>query len=248
MTLLGLLALALGCADLAAGGLAGWPESRLRAALGLATGLVALSLGGSLLGIASGRLLVPLLLALATIAPWLFVRVGTPTRGRAMLAGASLLLGTLIALAIGWSAAPGPAALAWQQALPLPVLRDTGLPALVLGAGMATSLLATANGLVRSVLTVARTELVRSEARLHGGRYIGALERLLIFALAVAGEPTAAALVVSAKSLLRFPEVSGASRSGRPEGEVDALTEYFLLGSLVSWATALLPAALLAPP
>ena len=55
----------------------------------------------------------------------------------------------------------------------------------------------------------------------------------MIFSLGLAGEPTAAALIVSAKSLLRFPELSRAS-------EIDAVTEYFLLGSLASWGLALL--------
>jgi hypothetical protein len=82
-----------------------------------------------------------------------------------------------------------------------------------------------------------------SEQALKGGRYIGPLERWLIFGLALAGQPTAAALVISAKSIIRFPELQ--SKAGRAdtasfpgtdarEGQsqqIDALTEYFLIGS-----------------
>lgn len=62
----------------------------------------------------------------------------------------------------------------------------------------------------------------------------------------MAGEPTAAALIVSAKSLLRFPEISRTTSATDRTGvaEVDAVTEYFLLGSLVSWLLALAPVLL----
>ena len=115
------------------------------------------------------------------------------------------------------------------------------------------------------LLAMAGTAIEGGERRLQGGRYIGAIERLLIFGLAAAGEPTAAALVVSAKSILRFPELSRAARredlrdaGGMPAGDddrpitadVDVIPEYFLLGSLVSWALALAlaPALLVAGP
>jgi hypothetical protein len=104
---------------------------------------------------------------------------------------------------------------------------------------------------VRSILTLAGSNIGSAETTLLGGRIIGILERWLIFGFVLAGEATAAALVVSAKSLIRFPELSSARDSGtvgaagdqpRP---VDVVTEYFLLGSLSSWLLALLPATLL---
>ena len=56
---------------------------------------------------------------------------------------------------------------------------------------------------------------------------------MLVLGLVIAGEPTTAALVVTAKSLLRYPEL-------REHDEVDlhAVTEYVLIGSLVSWTIA----------
>jgi hypothetical protein len=67
-----------------------------------------------------------------------------------------------------------------------------------------------------------------------GGRVIGSIERVLIFALAVGGQATAATLVISAKGILRFAEVRGTSSE-----DVDRITEYVLVGSLASYALAL---------
>ena len=88
--------------------------------------------------------------------------------------------------------------------------------------------------------------------RLKGGRLLGPMERLVILGLGVAGEFGAAGLVIAAKGLLRFPEIQAAARSGNggptaasngsyaggPAG-IDDITEYFLVGSFVSWLIAL---------
>ncbi len=80
----------------------------------------------------------------------------------------------------------------------------------------------------------------------------GPMERLVILGLGVAGEFGAAGLVIAAKGLLRFPEIQAAARSangdpaaatngsypGGPAG-IDDVTEYFLVGSFVSWLIAL---------
>jgi F0F1-type ATP synthase membrane subunit c/vacuolar-type H+-ATPase subunit K len=147
---------------------------------------------------------------------------------------------------------------AWLAGLPFRAASEAGLDRLVLTAGILVALTASANGLVRAVLAVAGSEIARSEERLRGGRFIGIVERVLIFGLAVAGEPAAAALIASAKSILRFPELSRVARSGahaetatteedpgRIVADVDVVTEYFLLGSLVSWLVALAPVPLL---
>jgi hypothetical protein len=102
----------------------------------------------------------------------------------------------------------------WHSNLPFQILSQAGLDRLFLGAGVVVALTASANGVVRAVLAVAGSEIARSEARLRGGRFIGAIERVLIFGLAVCGEPTAAALIASAKSILRFPELSRVARDG----------------------------------
>ncbi len=85
-------------------------------------------------------------------------------------------------------------------------------------------LTAPANWLVRKILVIARGP---AEEIPGAGRWIGALERLLIFVLVLAGQAGAAGLVVAAKSVLRFPEISGEHRTIDPE--------YVLVGSLSSW-------------
>jgi hypothetical protein len=138
----------------------------------------------------------------------------------------------------------------WLAGFPFPVLARHDPGHAVLLAGALLFLLATTNGVVRAVLTTAGTPVRRSEQRLRGGRLIGPIERLLIFGLAVAGAPTAAALIVSAKSILRFPELARKAETGSsdaPVAEVDFITEYFLLGSLVSWLVALAPTILFKP-
>jgi hypothetical protein len=82
--------------------------------------------------------------------------------------------------------------------------------------------------------------------RLKGGRLLGPMERLVILGLGLAGELGAAGIVIAAKGLLRFPEVQAAARTSGPGGSygggpagIDDVTEYFLVGSFVSWLIAL---------
>jgi hypothetical protein len=72
------------------------------------------------------------------------------------------------------------------------------------------------------------------EGVLAGGRIIGPLERLIIAAIVLAGDPAAAAIVVTGKGLLRFPEI----RNERAGPGPDAITEYFLIGTFTSLAIA----------
>jgi hypothetical protein len=72
---------------------------------------------------------------------------------------------------------------------------------------------------------------------LKGGRLIGPLERILVFVLTLAGAYTLIAAVFAAKGIVRFPEISADGKSGNR-------AEYFLIGSLVSWVTALAAAFL----
>jgi hypothetical protein len=104
----------------------------------------------------------------------------------------------------------------------------------------------TANIVVRLVLaSVGALKPVgqpQASDRLRGGRLLGPMERLLILGLGLSGQPTAAALVIAAKGLIRFPELQAQARIGRgaaDEPGIDELTEYFLVGSFVSWLFAL---------
>lgn len=116
---------------------------------------------------------------------------------------------------------------------------------LVLFVGVVAWLGPVGNGIVRMLLTAAGADTVNSEARLRGGRVIGILERWLIFGFVVSGHATAAAFIVSAKSILRFPELSEKARhDSNDEDDLNSVTEYLLLGSLASWTLAVLPTVL----
>jgi hypothetical protein len=65
-----------------------------------------------------------------------------------------------------------------------------------------------------------------------GGRVIGQLERGLIFAMILLGQPEAVGLLIAAKSILRF----GAVKDDR------AASEYVIIGTLASFGWALLAA------
>lgn len=143
----------------------------------------------------------------------------------------------------------------WWSGLgwPLAEAADPGRGLLVLALLLVQ--LSTGNVVVRLVLSVTGTvNPVRSRAagdpadpadpslELKGGRLLGPMERLLILGLGLAGNLTAASIVVAAKGLLRFPELS----SRKEQDQVHRLTEYFLVGSFVSWLLALGSLALLA--
>ena len=155
---------------------------------------------------------------------------------------------TVAALLSGQAgAADGPLG-RWLAQVPLPVLRELDADGFLLLTGVVLLQLSTGNVLVRLVLAATGTITPDShgasqgpERRLKGGRLLGPLERLFILGLGLAGNLTAAAIVVAAKGLLRWPELSSPSE----QREVHRLTEYFLVGSFVSWLVALVGLVLL---
>jgi hypothetical protein len=68
---------------------------------------------------------------------------------------------------------------------------------------------------------------------LRGGAWIGALERLAVFAGLAAGLPEGVAVVLALKGVGRFPDLRGDGRGG-------ATTERFIIGTFASvlWAAA----------
>ncbi|ROP50285.1 MULTISPECIES: hypothetical protein [unclassified Rathayibacter] len=128
----------------------------------------------------------------------------------------------------------------------------------LLSGGAALFLLESANVVVRAALYRELPQPVAARSRfslrarfarpapqevrvpdLRGGRAIGPLERLLVAGLTLAGAIGLAGAVFAAKGIVRFPEISR-------DGEGGSKAEYFLVGSLVSWALALGAAALVA--
>jgi hypothetical protein len=121
-----------------------------------------------------------------------------------------------------------------------PTPLGAGSGSLLLLLGVVVSQLGTANRVVRFVLDEVGVSMPREGEGFKGGRVLGPLERLVIVVLGIAGQLGAAAVVVAAKGLLRYPELRGESDSG-PTG----LSEYFLIGSFTSWLFGLVGAVLL---
>ncbi|MGZ8737613.1 MAG: hypothetical protein ACXWXO_00100 [Nocardioides sp.] len=109
------------------------------------------------------------------------------------------------------------------------------LDELVLVVGVGLFQLSSANIVVRLLLDAVGVPAVTNEKKLKGGRVLGPMERLFIILLGHGGQLGAAAIVVAAKGLLRYPELQ---RTEREEGPTD-VSEYFLIGSFASWLLAL---------
>lgn len=99
----------------------------------------------------------------------------------------------------------------------------------ILVLAVAVALTIPANWFIRTLLV--RIRAVPTGGSVGAGRWIGILERLLIFTLVMSDEAGAAALVVTAKAILRFPEITG--------DEPHLSAEYVLIGSLASWLLAI---------
>jgi hypothetical protein len=211
---------------------------------------------GLLAGLAGGVALLGLVLVAAAVVGWSRTASLAFDRGRPWLP--LLVLGGAIALALASSGldgvAGGPLA-SWWQGLAWPLADRVPLDRALLVVGVMLVQLSTANVIVRLVLASTGTSNPARRAAaaaadpadpahdLKGGRLLGPMERLLIVGLGLAGNLTAASIVVAAKGLLRFPELSS---SKEDQEQLHRLTEYFLVGSFVSWTIALGSMALLA--
>ncbi|GAB2483593.1 hypothetical protein GCM10027063_27000 [Promicromonospora xylanilytica] len=177
------------------------------------------------------------------------------------IAFSAVSLGIVTALLFGDAART-----TWPSWVPGP-LSELPVARVILVGGIALFQVATANLLVRLILEAVKVPSKEGSARLRSGRVLGPMERLFIVGLGLAGNLTAAAVVVGAKGLLRFPELAASESrgaSGPPpiiiqtagtEGSgkgadteptavpVDhgpnPVTEYFLIGSFASWLLAL---------
>jgi hypothetical protein len=175
----------------------------------------------------------------AVVVAWgLTVRQGF---GRNQAALPLTLLGVALAVAVLVAPAAGTAGglLAdWLDHDPLPVLRGLDADRVLLLVGAFGVQLSTGNVLVRLVLAATGTVnptkvggLDDPGTQLKGGRLLGPMERVFILGLGLAGHLTAASIVIAAKGLLRFPEL----QSKLEQTRIHRLTEYFLVGSFVSW-------------
>ncbi len=150
-------------------------------------------------------------------------------------AGSVLLAVTGLALVVASPALqPDDAPLAgWYDDLPVPGLAGVPLDRAALAIGVLLFLSTATNVVVRQALVATGPQVLAAEHTVKGGRLLGPLERWLVFGFAVSGNLGAIAVVVAAKGILRFPEIS----QDRADG---MRAEYVLVGSFVSWSLALL--------
>ena len=256
MTWLAVWLIGVGLADLVRAG-AGAGATALR--LAMAAGAAAVAGLAVLTGLTAPVDLVCLAAALVPLVLW--VRWSTEAaatgdghwRALAALAAGGVWL---VALS-GWASPAGGPFGRWLQWADLPLVGPGASPShVLLVVGLLLVNLATANvvvrlvlvgvGAMRPVLPLDPDGHPQPSDQLRGGRLLGPMERVLIIGLGLAGQLTAAGLVIAAKGLIRFPELQ-AKRDDRTSVDgvgIDAVTEYFLVGSFVSWLVALVSLAL----
>lgn len=230
MGILAIILLAIGAADLARPIDADARRGPLVRALIIGLGVSAVGWWG--VGLAPWSLPV----VLAATALWI---TSTPVRGRVWpLVGLAVVAVVLLAVDALLPAPAGWAAELYGSLARGPLAR-VPFEAALLGAGVVAFLADTSNIIVRMVLLATDRRAIGVAPALKGGRVLGPLERLFIFAMALGGQYLAITAVVAAKSIIRFPEIS--------KDKHGAKAEYFLIGSFVSWSLGLVPVLLFLP-
>ena len=158
---------------------------------------------------------------------------------------AVLLCGLVVLIILSPLAGSADGVLAeWLSTTGWPRLVAVGPDRFLLVLGLFVIQLSTGNEIVRLVLAATGTIKPFGEPQasdqLRGGRLLGPLERLFVFGLGISGYATTAGLVIAAKGLIRFPELNARRKGGSVTGVgIDEVTEYFLLGSFLSWLISL---------
>jgi hypothetical protein len=172
-------------------------------------------------------------ITIAVLAVWL--HFDRPLLGRCgpgyPLAWIASVLVVLFALSGSADPVEGPLQ-TWYSNLAFPFARPVGIDQFVLGVSAGLFLLSSSNRIVRLVLEAAGTPATTSETTLRGGRLLGPMERLIVAAMVLSGDPAGAAFVIAAKGLLRLPEIRSSADQGKGKG--DQVTEYFLVGTFSS--------------
>jgi hypothetical protein len=171
---------------------------------------------------------------------------GSPAWVPLLVLGAALVVGVLTS---PWASPAGGLLADWLDSVRVPILEGLSADRALLLTGVFLAQLSTGNAIVQLVLTTTGTTNPAEQhsaadpgQQLKGGRLLGPMERVFIVGLGLAGQLTAASIVVAAKGLLRWPELHS-----KPDQQwIHRLTEYFLVGSFVSWLVALSSLVLLA--
>jgi hypothetical protein len=249
----GIWLMSVGLADLVAD-LSGEPKVGPRMVGAIVAGTVVPALLCISAGASAGTVVLLTIVTGVSVAGWLVLRLGTPSISaiRALAALGFILASFATVSVLGTepitSFGTGSVLAHGVGRLPFPQIAGASLEQVLFVSGVLVMLFATSNAIVRLVLTAMGTRFSNAEQRLRGGRVIGPLERVLIFGLGLAGQATAAALVIGAKGLLRYPELNNLrgeqGAGGSAARPIDVVTEYLLIGSLTSWLLALFPLVL----
>ncbi len=247
MSIVAVLLLAVGVADLVRGDPAAATRRRLAAGAAGLVVLLALALLGALTSAIDALLLV---VAALTLLAWLVLSgraaaalgPATDRTGPALALGVPALgIGVLLASSGLPSPVGGPLQ-RWLHGLALPSVSDGSATHALLVGGLLLVQFATANVAVRLVLAgvgaIKPQGQPQPSDQLRGGRLLGPMERVVILGLGLAGQVTAAGVVIAAKGLIRWPELQARAHA-RDRPSIDEVTEYFLVGSFVSWLVAL---------
>jgi hypothetical protein len=186
--------------------------------------LLALAAGGAglVVGFACGEAVV--------LGLWVGLDYVGPRYGpKLQLAVMAVVVGVLFGLSGSVGPVEGPLG-RWYENLGFGFVEMVPVDQFIIGVAAGLFLTASSNRLVRLILEAAAIRLKSGEKTLAGGRVLGPLERLIVAAIVIAGDPAAAAIVVTGKGLLRFPEI----RSERTQRGPDFVTEYFLIGTFTS--------------
>lgn len=208
---------------------------------------------GLLAGLTGVADVLVLFVAVAPLAGWVALSERSLSRGGGHVEALLLLGGTAVALVglSGLASTPGGLLREWLAWADLPFSGDLSVSWLLLVVGFFVANLSTGNVIVRLVLVSVgalrpsakpgASNQTQPSEKLKGGRLLGPMERVFILGLGLAGQLTAASIVIAAKGLIRFPELQSAkddTTSVKGDG-IDEVTEYFLVGSFVSWLVAL---------
>lgn len=227
MTVLGVMLFSLAVLDLLVGMRPSWKRTATAVTAATACGVMgalAVGLSGRGAAIVGASILVEAPL-------WVVARKASGRWAVSVLGGLGIMLALRMATTDIWVVANRSLFERWAMSLPGDLAVRPDRTAYI--GGVLAFLLTSANTCVRLLLASTPTK-DRPSKPPGGGRIIGSLERVLVFGLTIAGEPTAATIVVSAKGVLRFAEVRAADGD-----DIDNITEYVLVGSLASITLAL---------
>ena len=158
------------------------------------------------------------------------------TRSRQVALAAMGVSLALLLVTAGRTSLPGGLLLRGYDGLAIDSLGPLPFGDLFLVLGLFLFQLASANIVVRIILDGVGVPPEASELQIKGGRLLGPLERLFILGLGLAGQVTAASIVIAAKGILRYPELAAST------GDLQAArrhAEYILVGSFLSWLIAM---------